>query len=504
VACDNLEPNGCDESYSSKKRARRLRTPAMIGDFFGGSPLRLGADATLDSLFVFADDLDAPLILPPPGSVLLISEPGPVGVFSSSITSIQQLQTLLQNGDPLPGAVLVGTVNDDATLTTSLTIAEIQNQLAAAGLPYEIIAIAPPPGSYNAAVSSIFQNRNWLPGMTVYMSQLSGALIQGGVNDLSGGEDLDAYYFYEYRVRFDTLLADASSGGVGRLKIAEGGTVLPQNRVFMRYNYFHNVAYSNPGVALNRFTPGFERAFMDGLFSVELRAPFASDARVNSTFDGDSFQAGGVTRFGNLTTYLKTLLLDRDDLAISGGLGISTPTASDLRVNLDDGTELLRVGNNAAHLQPFLGMLYTPSERLFAHGFLQFDFAGSGNRVAINDGNGLANVGSITDPNHLFLNFGVGGWLVRNNGRKGLTGVIPTLELHHTNSINRGETLSAGPFDVGNYAGAVSMTSAVAGTTFEFGQASQLTLGYATPLTGGVGQMYDGAFRLMYTRQLGR
>lgn len=41
------------------------------------------------------------------------------------------------------------------------------------------------------------------------------------------------------------------------------------------------------------------------------------------------------------------------------------------------------------------------------------------------------------------------------------------LEVHHANSIDRGQAMISGPIEVGNYSGAMSMTSLVAGTTFE-------------------------------------
>ncbi len=85
-----------------------------------------------------------------------------------------------------------------------------------------------------------------------------GAILQGGTDSLNGGEDFDAFYFYDYVVRFDTVLADASSGGVGRTKISEGGTVLPQNRIYFRYNYLNGVGYSDNRTQLSRFVPGFE------------------------------------------------------------------------------------------------------------------------------------------------------------------------------------------------------------------------------------------------------
>ncbi|MCC6509200.1 MAG: hypothetical protein IT423_08840 [Pirellulaceae bacterium] len=482
----------------------RYRAPAMIGDFFGGSQLGLRGDSVLDRLFIVADDLDAPLVLPANGSTLTVTEPGPVGIFSSSITTVQQLQALFRAGSPLPGVTLQGTINDNATLTTLDTIAQIQSQLGSTGLGYDIILLQSPPGTYATGVNAVFQSRNTIPGTTQFNSGNSGALIQGGADTLNGGEDFNAFYFYDYIVRFNTALADASSGGVGRTKIADGGSVLPQNRLFFRYNHVQNAAFTNSGQPLNRFTPGFERSWFAGLASIELRAPFATDATTTYALDNGTFSNGNDTRFGNLTLYAKALMLQTEQFAISGGLGLMLPTASDIRVNYANGTSLLEVQNQSVHLQPFLGGLYTPNSRFFAQGFVQYDAAASGNSVAINStGAGLVRAGTLTDPNHLFFDAGIGYWLHRSHADRGLTGFAPMLEAHQTSSVQGGDLVAAGPFQVGNFNGSTSITSLVAGATLEFGSRSQLTAGYATPIGGGVDRQYDGAFQFNFNRLLG-
>lgn len=486
------------------ERDTRWRTPAMIGDFFGGTPLGIRADSVIDRLMVIADDLDAPLPLPDINQVLTISEPGPVGVFSSTIQSVQHLQSLYRAGSPIPTTTLEGSINSNATLTTQNSIAAIQTQLAATGLAYDIILVAAPPGSYNTAVTSIMNTRNGIPGTTIYDPTTSGALIQGGVDTLDGGEDLDAFYFYNYLVRINSALTDAVSGGVGRLKLAEGGAVLPQNRVYFRYGGVSNVRYNNSTTQLNRFVPGFERSFWGGLASLEVRAPLATDAISQYTANGQSVTNGEHTRFGNLTFYGKALLHSTSTIAISGGLGIALPTAQNTSIDYLTGEQLLRVSNESVHLRPFLGGLYTPNDRFFSHAFIEYDVATNGNSVAINTGSGLASVGRLTDANHLFIDAGVGYWLYRSNGRRGVTGIIPTLELHQTVSTGRGGTVSAGPFQVGNFNGSTSITTLVAGTTVEMGQRTQLIAGYVAPLGGGSDRQFDGALQVHLQRALGR
>jgi hypothetical protein len=258
------------------------------------------------------------------------------------------------------------------------------------------------------------------------------------------------------------------------------------------------------GLGLNRFTPGFERAFLDGLASFELRAPFASRTVSTSTFDGVSgFTNDRDVRFGNLTLYGKLLLIERERTAISGGLGIALPTAQDIRVQNLNGTPLMEVANEAVRLQPFLGALLTPSERWYAHGFAQFDAAASGNLVSLDTtGHGLQGVGRLTDANQFYLSSGVGYWLYRDNSmlrrRGGLTGIVPTVELHHTLAMQAGDVVRAGAYQVGNFDGTPGFTNLVAGSTFEFGQRSQLVVAYGTPLAGRDRQ-FDGALTVAFT-----
>ena len=480
----------------TRKHIRR-RTPAMIGDFYAGSPLSLSGDSTLDRLFVFANDLDVPNTLPSGGALLSLSEPGPIGIYSSSLTSTQDIQTLLRSAQSLPSLNLVGVINDNAVLTSAQTIAQIQNTLASTGAAYDIILIAPPPGSYDAAVESAFQTRNGSQGTMIFNASASGAMLQGGVDTLSGGEDADAFYFYDYVVRFNTALADSTSGGVGRMKIAEGGTVLPQDRIFFRYNYLTGVRYGNSRSELNRIVTGFERSMLDGLFSLELRAPFATDATTTSTIDSSSVTNGEHTRFGNLTINLKTLLLEREHFALSGGLGIGLPSASDVTVNFADGSPLLRVANESVRLQPFAGALLNPNDNWFIQSFLQLDTATSGNTVSINpSGNGLVVAGKLTDSTNLFFDVGMGYWLYRSNSLNGLTGMIPMIELHHNVALQDPDVLTSGPYQVTNDNSSTSLTNLVIGNTLEFNQRVNLTTAYTTPLGGGTSRQYNGGLQV--------
>lgn len=479
------------------QRLSHRRTPAMMGDFFAGKPLTFSGDSTIDRLFIYANDLDVPNMLPSIGSTLSLSEPGPIGIYASSLTSVQDIQSLLRSSQSLPSSSLVGIINDNAVLTSVQSIAQIQSMLVSTNVPFDIISIAPPPGTYDVAVNSAFQSRNGSQGSLNYNGSASGAILQGGADALLGGEDADAFYFYDYVVRFNTVLADSTSGGVGRMKIAEGGTVLPQDRFFFRHNHLTGVRYGNSRSELNRIVAGFERSMLDGLFSLELRAPFATDATTSSTIDNSSISNGEHTRFGNLTLNLKALLIEREAFALSCGLGIGLPSASDVTVNFADGTPLLRVANEEVRLQPFLGALLTPNEKWFVQSFIQVDTAANGNTVSFNpNGNGLVAAGKLTDSTNLFLDVGLGYWLYRSDSKKGLTGIVPMLELHHNIVMQSPDILTSGSYQVTNDNGATSLTNFVVGNTLEFRQRANLTTGYAAPIGGGSARQYNGGLQV--------
>lgn len=491
VDCDSLSP----ETVNACRRPVWKLPPAMIGDFFAGASNSLRSDSVIDRLVVVANDLDAPAVLPATTNVLSIREPGPIGAFDTAVTSIGQLQTLLRNGATVPGFALVGVINQDAELTTLRTIGQIQADLAATSLPLDIIALQVPPANYTAAVASLFAQRNALPGTARFVDADSGALLQGGADTLSGSEDLDAYYFYNYALRLDTAIADSVSGGVGRSKISDGGTVLPTDRLFLRYNNVYGLGGPTQSERLSRFVPGFETTFAGGRMSTEVRAPFAIDASAGGTIGSGDFTNNRDVRFGNLAVYLKALLIGHQRFALSGGLGVICPTASDLRVGFSDGTDLLQVSNDSVHLQPFLGMMYRPNQDWFAHGFVQSDIDTNGDRVQINSGSGLSYAGRLTDADFLHVDFGIGAWMYRSENSRGLTGIVPTVEVHHSQAVNDGDVITSGAVQVGNFQGTIGQTNLVFGSTALFGNSCQISSGYALPLTGNA--QYDGALQLM-------
>ncbi len=294
------------------------------------------------------------------------------------------------------------------------------------------------------------------------------------------------------------------------MKIAENTSPMPRDRLIFDYGYFDNVPLAPGGVSVNRFTLGFEKTFLDGDMSFEFKAPMAST--VDSTVVQNVAINERSGEFGNLELAVKMLFRQTETWAFSGGLQLGLPTADDTRVVLEDGTPLLAIRNDAVHLGPFFGALWTPNERLFSHGFLQCDVASAGNAVLVNrDGWRLSEAGRLNDATLLTLDWGIGYWAVRNSCRhRSLTGLAGTAELHWSRSLQSADAVAVGPWAVtsgseagGGDDGEIDVLDLTLGCHLALRQNTLVTCGYAVPLYAGGVDPFDGEFRVMVNHHFG-
>ena len=327
-----------------------------------------------------------------------------------------------------------------------------------------------------------------------------------------------------------------AAGGVQ--KLVDNASPVPRDRVFFNYSYFQNSAIVVDGHAINvnRLTPGFEKTFFNQLMSVEVRVPFATTI--------DSVNLTGVTNtsnilLGNQTTYLKALLYTDSKLSIASGLGIQLPTAASTQYSVNgysikavDGAytqtssiDILKIRNEAVHLMPYLGSVYTPNDRFFAQSVAQLDFATNGNTVynaavypVLNDSNpdpatwtvtsattGLSRAGSLNDTNFMYLSANTGYWIYKttNPYERGLTGFAPTIEMHYNQSLQREDTVSGFYGNPGQGTKNISQLNGVIGATTVFGNDKYLSVGYVLPFETGVNRAYDGELRVMFNYYFG-
>ena len=294
-----------------------------------------------------------------------------------------------------------------------------------------------------------------------------------------------------------------AGGTVGTSKIVENASPIPRDRVYFNYSDFNGVPLTLNGVNVNRYTPGFEKTFFNGMSSIEVRTPFASTLSNNLyAFDTNN---GGSTQFGDLTIYLKQLFYKSETFAASAGLGLELPTASNTNVFFGPGNQLFSVKNQAVHLLPFLGSVYSPNEQIFVQQFLQFDFDANGNSVQTNSLNHPPRtVGRLTDMSYLYYSIGAGYWLYNNPGSdRFLTRIAPIVEMHYSKSLTSTDLVSAPPQFIGAQGINQDLLNGTIGVTAMFKQNSTLTLGYVTPLSSIDHRQFNSEFRLMFNWYFG-
>lgn len=291
------------------------------------------------------------------------------------------------------------------------------------------------------------------------------------------------------------------AGGGRRVKIAENNKALPTDRVFFAYNHFHNVLSTQFATVpprsgpIDRYTIGVEKTFWDGMGSVEVRMPFSGTYRWATPFGGPTVNNGQI---GNLAVILKMLLLEHEDFVFAAGLGLDTPTGSDLNVDLMPGGLLLET--KSTHILPWIGVGGTPTEKAFYHMFLQLDFAASGDPLTFVPAAGPAvPVGVLTDQNLMYFDVGGGVWIHENPDAPFLTGVAVTSEFHYTTTIQDTDTVVIpGLGALGNINNRQDFSNATVGVQLQFGPFKNLHLGGVLPLRTGADQGFDSEIQIRW------
>jgi hypothetical protein len=250
---------------------------------------------------------------------------------------------------------------------------------------------------------------------------------------------------------------------VRSFKISENESPRPLDRVFVTFNYYdhvNNAVNQRLGVDVRdvrvyREAFGFEKTFLDGDVSLELRLPVNSLSAESGFVDLDGTDTG----VGDLTTVLKAALWqDRESGDVfSVGLAVTAPTGPDDFANSDAITSL-----HSTILSPFAGYIWN-FDRVYLHGFLSAEVPTDSDDVTA-----------------LHNDVALGYYLHRDRqGSRFITAIVPTFEVHVTTPLNhRGATNFIDP------AGTADVVDLTMGTTFEMNGRSTLAVGLVTPVTG--------------------
>jgi hypothetical protein len=262
----------------------------------------------------------------------------------------------------------------------------------------------------------------------------------------------------------------------GAFKIAENESPMPVDRVFFTYNNFSDLqpVTATPGVNssltnvvgvpgsnttttvstsipaqrvsanLSREVFGFEKTFLDGYASIEVRVPLLQQ---QSNTDGF-----GINDIGELTILGKyAFFLDRaTGNVLSGGLAVTAPTGPGFVTA--EGTL------HSTLLQPWLGYVWN-AERFYVQAFHSVVVPTDSRDVTL-----------------LFNDVGIYYWLYRTEPTRFVNSIVPAFEVHVTTPLNHrgadGALLAPDEVDL------------TGGVHFGLFRNTTLSLGVATPVTG--------------------
>jgi hypothetical protein len=351
-------------------------------------------------------------------------------------------------------------------------------------------AEAVPPGALASAVGATGGTLATAPNM---------------IGDFFGATTISSYYVMPpngYDDECFHIASPASGGVVGRMKIAENTSALPQDRLLFNYSYFDNVPLYPGGVNVHRFMPGFEKTFLDGMTSLEVKVPMAVSLDSTIVADGGTDLSHG--EFGNLMITPKVLLMQTDNFAAALGMSVSVPTADDVRLVLSDGTELLRIDNQSVFLAPFVGALWTDG-RWFVQAFLQYDVDVNGSPVSSNlFQERLQELGRLRGTTFQYLDIGVGYWMYRSACPCDFVrGVALTGEIHWNQSLESGDTIQSLEVAVGEFNRNIEIWDLTMGMHVDLCDRTTLTVGYSLPIGNGADQQFDGELRVMLNHFFG-
>jgi hypothetical protein len=245
-------------------------------------------------------------------------------------------------------------------------------------------------------------------------------------------------------------------------KIGDNDSPLPQTRSYFSFNYFYNLdgavnQLAGGGIQhirIHREIWGCEWADEDHQSSVGLRLPLATYNAANTVpwMDGTS------TDLGDLSIIFKRVVWEdcAKGALVSVGLAVTPPTGPGSFA----GSNYLKVFHTTG-LQPFCGWVWS-REKFYLQGFTAVD--------------------APTDLNDVVLltnDLAAGYFLYQQPNGRGLTAVVPTVELHVNTPLNHRGVLS-----LSDPAGTPDSVNLTAGVHCEYQDKSSFGVAFAVPVTG--------------------
>lgn len=231
----------------------------------------------------------------------------------------------------------------------------------------------------------------------------------------------------------------------GAYKISENESPVPQDRIYLGYNYYNNVRKI---ADVHRETIGIEKTFLAGLASIGVRLPAIQvDNNIGLDDYGD---------LADITIPLKFALLTdpNSGSVLSAGIAVTAPTGPNATGLAIEDNQIVEV--HSALLQPFAGY-FIKRDRVFLQGF-----------------HSVMTPTDSRDVTAIFNDVGIGCWLDTGGGL--IKTVVPTFEVHINTPVN-----FRNADDFPRYRDAVNLTS---GMTWIFAERVTLSGALVAPATG--------------------
>lgn len=467
--------------------------PNMIGDLFnsGTSSLNFNVKFQIDPIFTSGNGA----IATNPNSLVTGVNASIAGV---TVTALSPIGDLVRTGQSSSISVSdldpINSVN--VQVTTSSDASAVLN-----GAGTGVNPSAPAPNSliFEAANRAIARELSTGFSNSINIEDLLDLQYLRSESTINGGNGQVTGVSYRYQAAVN-LPVPSPGEVVGRYSIADNNSPLPQDRLFLDYNFFHNARITASGIPVNRWAPGFEKTFADQLFSIEMRAPMAVTLTSSVNTSGEDLAA---FEFGDTSFTLKSLLYGDDRLITSAGLGVTIPTADDFTLTLKDNTPVVRVENQSVHLLPFIAGSLMMTQNTFTQTFGQVDFDTNGNSVFLNEqgflmqgAGSLTNQGRLRSQTTLRLSNSVGAFLFRNRKQR-VSSLAAVMEAHYTGTLNRSDAVGSPNFSIGDPTRTLNVLNLTTGMHAYVGK-SVFTAAYGVPVTED--RVFDGELRLFVNR----
>ena len=257
------------------------------------------------------------------------------------------------------------------------------------------------------------------------------------------------------------LLSPSVIGGAGTFrywmnhasKVSENNSATPRDRASITWNISQDVRTGlgptgGDSSDIQEYKFLWEKTILNENASLEVLIPFnhtTEYTRSLSGFNGNSMN----TELGDVALGIKALLIGNENFKLSTGLRVELPTEDDREL-----IGLFTTDNDIWAFTPYMALEVAPQDENW-----YFQMFGSA-RLLSDSFEATPGPINIQIPDFYMLDASLGYWLYRNPTGNGVTGIVPSMEMHYTSAIDPWQpgTLFAAQFGQTDF---LNMTAAI-------------------------------------------